>query len=242
MCDGMGGHEAGEVASRLAVDLFAEQITRAWSDLVQPGRKLSALRAQAQELVQRCTAEANALIRAEGRERSGGDASHRARMGTTLALVLVVDDFAVVANVGDSRVYRARDGVLEQLSEDHTIVAESRRKHAADPRPGRKRKFVTRALGTQSEVEAQLRLVHVFPGDVFLLCSDGLTDVVTDDEIAKVLRRGRRDLRAALRGLIKLANHRGGPDNVTVVLAEVIGEEDDDEDTEELPITPQLAR
>ncbi len=241
VCDGMGGHEAGEIASRMAVDLFADRVTRAVPRLLAAeGQKLSQLRARAQELIRECTQEANAAIHARGRELPREDpestGARRSAMGTTLALVLVVGDFAVVANAGDSRVYRARDGALEQLSEDHTIVAESRtERHSADPRPRRKRKFVTRALGTQPTVEPTLRLVNVFPGDLFLLCSDGLTDVVADEEIAELLRRGRNECRQAVRALIKLANRRGGPDNVTVVLLDVIGDEDDDEDTEELP-------
>jgi serine/threonine protein phosphatase PrpC len=233
----MGGHESGEIASRLAVDVFADGVTRAFRGLQAPGRKLAQRRAEAQELVRECTRAANSAIRERGREATpgeDGEAARRSQMGTTVALVLVVSDFAVVANVGDSRVYRARDGVLEQLSEDHTIVAETRAKHAADPRPRRKRKFVTRALGTQPTVEPELRLVNVFPGDLFLLCSDGLTDVVADEEIGELLRRGRGDCREAVRALIKLANRRGGPDNVTVVLVEVVGDADDDEDTEDL--------
>ena len=233
VCDGMGGHEAGEVASRMAVDLFAERVSEAIARLDAPGRKLSQLRSMAEGLIVETTQEANAAIHRKGR-REHDQASARAPMGTTLAMVLVVQDFAVVAHVGDSRVYRMRDGVIERLTEDHTIVAEKRRRHPADPRPPRMRKFVTKALGTRPTVEPDLRLVEVFPGDLFLLCSDGLTDVVTDEEIAAVIRKGAGEQRRVIRSLVHLANKRGGPDNVTVVMAEVVGEIEDDEDTEAL--------
>lgn len=230
VCDGMGGHQGGEVASRLAADLFADRITRLWPVLSEPGRKLSKRRALAKQAVQEGAAEANAAIHAAGCERAES-ASSKARMGTTLAVVLVVDDFAVVGNVGDSRVYRMRDGAIEQLSEDHTILAH---------RPGaavtdRKRKFVTRALGTKDTVEASISMVDVYPGDLFVLCSDGLTDVVADEEIAKVLHHGRYDLRRGVRRLVRLANERGGPDNITVVVAEVVGGDDDDTEALRMP-------
>lgn len=227
VCDGMGGHHGGEIASRLAADLFADRITRLWPVLSEPGRKLSKRRALAKQAVQEGAAEANAAIHQRGGSESG-DGSTKSRMGTTLAVVLVVGDFAVVANVGDSRVYRMRDGIIEQLSEDHTILAHRPGARATD----RKRKFVTRALGTKSQVEVSVRMVDVYPGDLFVLCSDGLTDVVADEEISKVVHHGRFELRRAVRRLVRLANERGGPDNITVVVAEVIG--DDDDDTEAL--------
>lgn len=230
VCDGMGGHESGEVASRLAVDLFADRITEAYEKLAEGKRKLSLRRALAQELVIECTTDANNLIHTEGRRRSpNGDL--KSRMGTTLALAFVLPEFAVVANVGDSRVYRIRARTIVQVTEDHVIMAEKKR-HPSDPRPPKMRKYVTRALGTKSEVEPDVHLVDVSPGDLFLACSDGLTDVVTDAEILKVLHRGSDDYRKAIRSLISLANKRGGPDNVTVGLVEVLGtsapEEEDD--------------
>jgi PPM family protein phosphatase len=216
----MGGHESGEVASRMAVDLFADRVTDAYPKLTARRRKLSLLRSMTQELIIECTIDANQAIFEEGRRRAP-DGDFKSRMGTTLALVLVLPEFAVVANVGDSRVYRIRDWVIEQVSEDHVIMAEKKR-HPADPRPPRMRKYVTRALGTKAEVEPDVYLVDVFPDDLFLLCSDGLTDVVTDDEIRKIIRKQSPDYRLAVRSLISLANKRGGPDNVTVGLVEAL--------------------
>ena len=224
----MGGHQAGEVASRMAADHFADRVTEAYPKLLRAGSKLSRQRKLAEQLITECTHEANSEIYEEGAaEAEAGD--FKSRMGTTLALLLVMNEFAVVAHVGDSRIYRLRRGEIEQLSEDHVIVAEKKR-HPADPRPPRMRKYVTRALGTRDTVEPDVKLVHVEPEDLFLLCSDGLTDVVTDEEIAATLEKYAPDYRKAIRRLIARANKRGGPDNVTVVVAEVVAEDEDEED------------
>ncbi len=239
VCDGMGGHESGEVASRMAVELISEGITQAVPKLLRTrGRKLSRIRAMAEDVIVEWTQEANGAIHARGREAAklSKDESGKSQMGTTLALVLLLADFGVVAHVGDSRVYRMRDGIMEQLTEDHVIVADVKR-HPADPRPARKRKYVTRALGTKAKVKPDVTLVDAFPEDLFLLCSDGLTDVVGDDDIVTIIERARPNWRKAIRSLIHLANKRGGPDNVTVVLAEVVGEVGvDEDDTEELEV------
>lgn len=236
----MGGHEAGEIASRLAVDTFAERVAKSRHLLDNKGLKLAQARSMAQELIVDWTQVANAAIHERGKHvqtSSGGDEKDgKSRMGTTLALAFFVHDFAVVANVGDSRVYRLRGASLEKLSQDHVIVADAPR-HPADPRPPRKRKFVTRALGTKPNVEPEVRLLDTRPGDMFVLCSDGLTDLVDDEDIVTTVSKHRDDPRAAVRALIALANKRGGTDNVTVVLAEVVGAEGDADDTDELPIT-----
>lgn len=233
VCDGMGGHESGEVASRMAVDLFAEQAARGAAALRGP-RKRSQLRAMAQELVLEWTQEANTAVHRRGTQGAGPDA--KGRMGTTLALVFFVSDFVVVANVGDSRVYRVRDERIERLTEDHVVMAEAKR-HAADPRPPRKRKFVTKALGTKSTIEPDITLHEVVARDAYVLCSDGLTDLVPDEDILSIVRRAGPDRRRAVRSLIDLANKRGGTDNVTVVVADVVEEvEDGADETDVMPI------
>ncbi|MCO5171233.1 MAG: protein phosphatase 2C domain-containing protein [Planctomycetes bacterium] len=228
MCDGMGGHDAGEVASRLAVDIFADSAARGAAALRAPGRKHSQLRAMASELVVEWTERANAAIHRRGGSGSSAGGP-KSRMGTTLALALFVSDFVVVGHVGDSRVYRMRGERIERLTDDHVVMAEAKR-HPADPRPARKRKFVTRALGTRSTVEPDVSLHDIAPGDAFVLCSDGLTDLVTDEEILTLTRRAGVNRRLAVRSLIDLANRRGGPDNVTVVMAEVLDDVDEDAD------------
>ncbi len=233
VCDGMGGHEDGQVASRMAVDILADHAARFAPRLALRGRKHSHLRAMAQDMVREWTQAANAAIH----ERGAAVPETKGRMGTTLALLLFVSDFAVVANVGDSRVYRVRDGAIGQLTRDHVIIADAKRA-ASDPRPPRKRKFVTKALGTKDTLEPTISLHDTAPDDVFVLCSDGLTDLVTDEEILSYVQEDDPDKGKVVRRLIDLANKRGGTDNVTVVVAVVLPEAEDDpsDATDELPI------
>lgn len=240
VCDGMGGHDGGEVASRMAVDMFSEHVSKGAAALRSPGRKHAQLRAMAHDFVLDWTQRANAAIHRRGGSGSSaerpGQPLSKSRMGTTLALTFFVSDFVVVANVGDSRVYRVRGAKIDRLTEDHVIMAEAKR-HAADPRPPRKRKFVTKALGTKGDVEPDVSLHEIAPKDVYVLCSDGLTDMVKDEEILSIVTKAGVDRRLAVRSLIDTANKRGGPDNVTVVCAEVLEEADPDaDDTDVLPI------
>jgi protein phosphatase len=227
----MGGHSGGEIASRLAVDILSEHCARSATRLrAGAGRKLASLRAMVKDLVLEWTQHANAEIYAKCPE--GTDA--RARMGTTLALILLVEDFIVIAHVGDSRVYRLRAGQIEKLTEDHSIVGPAPPKVWGQP--PRKRKFVTKALGTKPTVEPDIRLEDARAGDLYLLCSDGLYDLVKEKEIVKILAKAGADRRTGLRSLVHLANKRGGRDNITVVLAEVQDESmlAESEDTESI--------
>ena len=235
VCDGMGGHESGEIASRMAVDLLSEQAGRHVPRLVDGKRKHSQVRAMAQDLVFEWTQAANAAIHERGTTPGSDSGDGKARMGTTLALVLFVHDVVVVGSVGDSRVYRVRDEAILRLTTDHVVIADARRA-PADPRPPRKRKFVTKALGTRSVVEPDILLHEVSPGDVYLLCSDGLTDLVSDEEILELVVRAGPNRALSIRSLINLANKRGGTDNVTVVVAEVEGQRDEMDETDILPI------
>ncbi len=144
-------------------------------------------------------------------------------MGTTLALLCVAGDFAVAANVGDSRIYLAREGRLLRVSRDHTVLSSE----LPLPRERRwKRKYVTRALGTRPAVEPDVLAIEVRAGDRFLLCSDGLTDVVRDEEILAALESCADRLETVPRALVDLANERGGRDNVTVVVARIVADEE----------------
>jgi protein phosphatase len=218
LCDGMGGHASGEVAAGLAVELLAARARKALGR--GPGGRSRAeigeLRAELPRLVAGWLREANAAVYARGK--SLGPAPRGRPMGTTIALLCVVEDFAVTANIGDTRIYLVRGGRIERLTRDHTVLS-------ADlplPRERRwKKKYVTRALGTRPAVESDVLAHDVFPGDRFLLCTDGLTDVAKDDEILAILETGARRPEAVLDALVELANARGGRDNVTVVLAEL---------------------
>jgi PPM family protein phosphatase len=209
VADGMGGAKAGEVASRLAVEVLEEDR----ADPVDP------VEAHLVELVR----EANRRIY----ELSTDDESRRG-MGTTLTAARLHDGDVSLAHVGDSRAYRMREGALEQLTNDHSLVAELERSgqitaEAAENHP--QRSIITRALGPEPDVEVDTYTLSGRPGDVFLLCSDGLTGMISDDEVASILRGSAR-LEEAAEALIRAANQSGGRDNITVVLFR-LGDGDD---------------
>jgi len=201
VADGMGGAQAGEVASRLAAAAFREFHD---VDDLDPEERLAAI-----------IQEANRRIY----ERATGDAQVSG-MGTTITAALVGGDALVIGHVGDSRAYRLRSGRFEQLTDDHSLVADLVRSgrltpEEADAHP--QRSVITRALGTDREVDVDTFVVPVQAGDLFLLCSDGLTTMIEDDEIRDLLS-ATRDLEQAGKGLVKAANKAGGEDNITVVL------------------------
>jgi len=202
VADGMGGHQAGEVASRLAVTTLAETIEAA---VPAPDQVVEALE------------RSNLEIRSEARR----DAA-LAGMGTTCT-VLVIGDSVRIAHVGDSRAYRFREGLLEQLTEDHSLVATMVRAGLLDTESARtdgRRNVVTRALGAEDEVLVDRIDTDLVPGDRYLLSTDGLHGQVEDAAIAAVL--GERTTAAeAADELVRLANEAGGDDNVTVIVIDV---------------------
>jgi PPM family protein phosphatase len=206
IADGMGGAQAGELASRVAAAVIEE----------------SAAHADGERDVVAIVREANARVFARARQ----DPSV-AGMGTT-ATVALVDEVAgmiALAHVGDSRAYRYREGVLEQLTSDHSLVGElvrSGRLTEDEAAVHPHRSVITRALGTEPEVEVDTTTVDVLPGDLLLLCSDGLSAMVRDDDIARVLERVEGDPVRAGQELVRAANAAGGDDNVTVVLFELL--------------------
>jgi PPM family protein phosphatase len=200
IADGMGGAQAGEVASKAAADAFDVDLPQA-----PPERVL-------EETIAAANRSIHELARAD---------PSRAGMGTTLtaAIVDAEREEVGIGHVGDSRAYRLRDGRLEQLTRDHSLVEEMRRKgqlteSQAEDHP--QRSIITRALGPEPEVEPDIQTVSAAPGDVFLLCSDGLTTMLSEEQIAKLLR-GASSLQAAVRALVEEANRAGGRDNITVL-------------------------
>src|SRR3954471_4202718 len=198
VADGMGGAQAGEVASRIAAESFEEGLGHG---------------APEQELA-RAALEANKRIFELARK----DSRHSG-MGTTLTGALVSEDEVSIVHVGDSRAYLYRDGTLRQLTRDHSLVEELRRQgqltsEEAEEHP--QRSIITRALGPEPEVELDVHTHQTRPGDVFLLCSDGLTSMVREDRMREILGSS-TDLRQAADQLIREANEMGGRDNITVV-------------------------
>ncbi len=203
VADGMGGAQAGEVASRVAVEAFERAGEAEDADLAP------------EELLRRTVQLANREIF----ELAQGDSS-RSGMGTTLTAALVRGDEISFGHVGDSRAYVLRDGKLKQITDDHSLVEELRRqgrltRDQAAEHP--QRSVITRALGPEPQVEVDTMTFRARPGDVFLLCSDGLTTMLSDDDLLAILKR-EGGLERAARRLVKAANDRGGKDNITVVL------------------------
>jgi PPM family protein phosphatase len=214
VADGMGGARAGEVASRLAAAAFHEFHE---ADALDPEERVAAI-----------IREANRRI--FERARSDAQASG---MGTTLTAALVVGATVAVGHVGDSRAYRIRGSLLEQLTDDHSLVADLVRSgritpEEADTHP--QRSVITRALGTDPDVDVDTFSIDADPGDLFLLCSDGLTTMVDDDEILQTIASS-DSLEQASKALVKAANRAGGEDNVTVVLFSLEAGDDELEET-----------
>jgi len=216
VADGMGGAQAGEVASRIAIEAFEQGLP----DDGSPEERLATR-----------VREANNQIY----ERSRAERS-RAGMGTTLTAAYVDDAHVAIAHVGDSRAYLFRDGTLQRLTQDHSLVDELVRRgklteEQAAEHP--QRSIITRALGPEPDVEVDTWTYPARPGDVVLLCSDGLTSMISEERVREVLAAN-ENLDAAADALIHEANEAGGRDNITVVLfrlEEADGEDVSGEDT-----------
>lgn len=217
VADGMGGHSHGEIASRIAVDTIRDFVIGGNGQSSPPTADEARLRPHSHVLASAIRLAHGKVLAAIGRD------SRLQGMGTTVAGVLVDGSVAAVAHVGDSRVYRARGGKLELLTQDHTwvneqVVAGFLSEEQARVHP--LKNVVTRALGGESEVEVDVREVQLAPGDVYLLCSDGLTTMLSDPEIERHLLV-RRPLEETCQKLVQEANGHGGVDNITIVLVQV---------------------
>jgi serine/threonine protein phosphatase PrpC len=203
IADGMGGALAGEVASRLAAAALKESHADAGGEH------------RIYDLIQ----EANRRVYA----RSSTD-PNTSGMGTTITVALVENGNVAFGHVGDSRAYLIRDGHMEQVTEDHSLVNELMKsgklsREEAETHP--QRSVITRALGTDPDVDADTFTIEAKSGDVFLLCSDGLTDMVGEREILELVELNRLDIDVALKSLVRAANRSGGEDNITVVAFEI---------------------
>jgi protein phosphatase len=202
----MGGPRAGEVASRLAAAAV----------------KADEAGGAGAERVVALIHEANRRVF----QRSSEDADVSG-MGTTMIVALVEDEGVTFGHVGDSRAYLARHGSLEQLTEDHSLVAELVRTGRLSPEEAEhhpQRSVITRALGTDPDVDVDTFTVVPEAGDIFLICSDGLTTMIDDETIGRVLQERQGDLDDAAKELVRLANKAGGEDNITVVAFELTDE------------------
>lgn len=208
VADGMGGHAGGEYASRIAITTIEEAF--------QKGSDSG--KSDAEDLIEGSIKEAGQKIVAKAEE----DRALRG-MGTTVVAMHFSGKKATFGHIGDSRAYLFRDGVLEQLTEDHSLVNEQVKSGLISEEEARNHQFkniITRSLGVTPEVEVDLISKKLKIGDTFLLCSDGLSNLVELSEMEKELRSQESVL--AAKAMVDLANKRGGDDNITVIIAEVV--------------------
>ncbi|CAN5333016.1 hypothetical protein BH20ACT13_BH20ACT13_03970 [soil metagenome] len=225
IADGMGGARAGEIAADLAASALEEAS------------------AETREATQLATiiAEANRRVW----ERSRADPA-TAGMGTTVTIALVDAPAGTISfgHVGDSRAYRLRDGALEQVTTDHSLVAELVESGVLTPEEAERhpqRSAITKAVGTEPSVDADVFTLEILPGDLFLLCSDGLSDMLSEEQITSGIESADRNPEAAGDALVAAANARGGEDNITVVLFEIADDEAPDPPPEREPVIEETA-
>ena len=211
LADGMGGYNAGEVASAMATGLIQVELSQALSQADEQTPIATISRA-----VQACVSHANRAIFDAARANA-----HYTGMGTTLVLVVFRAQRLLVGHIGDSRCYRLRDGELRQITRDHSLLQDQIDAGWLTPSQAASspiRNLVTRAMGVEDNVLLDLRELPVQPGDLYLLCSDGLSDMLEDGAMAKILRQN-ATLAQMADELVTMANENGGRDNISVVLA-----------------------
>ena len=216
LADGMGGYNAGEVASGIAVALIPAEMRKAFA--ARAPEELNG--GDMERLIREQAARANTTIYQTAQK----EPQYRG-MGTTLVVALWHDNHVAVGHIGDSRAYRLRDDKLEQITRDHSLLQEQIDRGMLtreDARHAPNRNLVTRAVGIDPGVESEIHVHAVQPEDVYLLCSDGLPDMVPDEDIENTLALLKSNLQLAAEQLVQQANDHGGRDNVSVILVRVL--------------------
>ena len=216
LADGMGGYQGGQIASALAVKVVIETIREHYSSAPE-------------NVETKVGDDWHRSVLRQAFEKANNVIYHLARrkpqwqgMGTTLIAALFHDHRVTIGHVGDSRLYRVRNNELQRVTADHSLLQElvdGGFCTAEDLRCSLNKNLITRAVGIAQSVEPAMKQEQVIPGDLYLLCSDGLTDLVDDQEIQLALRQSFCELRKAAVSLVRLANHRGGHDNISVIVA-----------------------
>lgn len=223
LADGMGGGNAGEVASGMATTLLGSDLKQALAG-DSPGAAARTTTGESRAfgmLRERIAAANDSIFRA---------AEHQPQysgMGTTLVVALFYDNRVAVAHIGDSRLYRLRAGSLAQLTRDHSFLQlqiDAGMMTAEEARHSKHKNLVTRALGIEPEVEPEIHEHRIQPGDLYILCSDGLHDMVDEAAMVLTLRSPGVELVSRARQLVQMANDNGGRDNVSVILVDVVGD------------------
>ena len=220
LADGMGGHRSGEMASAITVSTVLEVTTNKVKNInpddANNGRGYSA----ESQIIHEAVSLANKKVY----DSSEANTQYRG-MGTTVVVVLFYDNRFTVAHVGDSRLYRLRDGELEQLTRDHTLVQELIDRDYYTPEQARNslnKNLITRAVGIDSKVQIDIQEDIAMVNDVYLLCSDGVTDMIEDDLIKSAMIENSQNLEKAASEIIRLANEHGGKDNISALLVKPI--------------------
>lgn len=219
LADGMGGYNAGEVASGIATALIATETREALTRLSPHDVDQQSGEMVAFALLNDVVTKANTSI-----YQSANSQPQYAGMGTTLVVGLFCDNKVIVAHIGDSRCYRLRDNKLEQITRDHSLLQEQidsglLTKEAA--RRSQNKNLVTRALGIEASVIPEIHVHEAMPGDLYLMCSDGLNDMVEDEDIELTIGSLSSNLPLAATQLVQMANDAGGRDNISVVLVKI---------------------
>lgn len=220
LADGMGGYNAGDVASQMATLTITAELISGFNRAHQSGKQVDS--EQASSLMSDAVHAANIAIYQVANEQEQCEG-----MGTTLVLSLFVDNRVVIGHIGDSRAYVLRNDQLKQLTNDHSLLQEqidSGLLTLEQAKLATYKNFVTKALGVDPVTDLEINTHHVEVGDLYLLCSDGLTDMLEPYEIETTLIEGQDDLESLANTLIRKANQRGGKDNISVILISVVEE------------------
>jgi len=218
LADGMGGYNAGEVASGMVTTLLGSELEKAFK---QPETRLIDQdgRQQTRSLLEAEISRANNAV-----YQAAQSQPQYAGMGTTLVMAVFYDNAITVAHIGDSRLYRLRGEEFSQVTRDHSLLQEqidNGMLTVEQARTSQNKNLVTRAVGVDPSVESEIHEYATLPGDIYLLCSDGLNDMVEDEEIGMTLQMLSANLALAATQLVQMANDNGGRDNVSVILVRV---------------------
>lgn len=218
LADGMGGYQAGDVASSIATGLVMDNLKRILTEMAPSAIRSAKL--SPESIAIKSTIEKTNLAIYQTAQTD----SKYTGMGTTIVLILFHHGLASIAHVGDSRLYRLRQGHLQLLTRDHSLLQEQVEMgliSSEDAKVSHNRNLVSRALGVEAEIRVDISEHNVQPNDIYLLCSDGLNDMVDDADIELAMSELRNNLPLAANQLIQMANDNGGHDNVSVLIAKV---------------------
>jgi len=219
LADGMGGYNAGEVASGMATSLISDGLQDAWRPAEVARGSREEAKSLSEKLIREHIGRANNAIFTTSQNNP-----ECAGMGTTLVVCLFYDNFVSVAHIGDSRLYRLRGDTMEQVTRDHSLLQEQLDSGLITPEEAKlsqNKNLVTRALGIDPSVDAEIHVYETQPDDVYVLCSDGLSDMVEDEEIRLTLITLKTNPNLTVQQLVQAANDNGGRDNISAMLIRV---------------------